>query len=128
MKKLFALTLSVMTLMLFCACGTVASDKNQPTDTTGSADKNTYMSIIDLLEGEIEQLRRDQQTNTAEYESKIAELESQLEIAKDYASAWGDFFGYTPQELTKEEQMELRNHMKILEKKWQKKMKEENSD
>ena len=78
MKKLFALTLSVMTLMLFCACGTVASDKNQPTDTTGSADKNTYMSIIDLLEGEIEQLRRDQQTNTAEYESKIAELEKQI--------------------------------------------------
>lgn len=77
-KKLIALTLSVVTLMLFCACGTVSGDKDQPTDTTGSADKNTYMSIIDLLEGEIEQLRRDQQANTAEYESKIAELEKQL--------------------------------------------------
>ncbi len=77
MKKLIVLTLSVMTLMLFCSCGT-ASNGKQPTDTADSADKNTYMSIIDLLEGEIEQLRRDQQTNTAEYESKIAELEKQL--------------------------------------------------
>ena len=79
-----------------------------------------YLASAHYIDRIIETLMKQQ--------SKIAELESQLEIAKDYASAWGDFFGYTPQELTNEEQMELRNHMKILEKKWQKKMKEENSD
>lgn len=61
-----------------------------------------------------------------EQQTRIANLENQLEIAKDYASAWGDFFGYTPQELTEEEQLELRKHMRTFSEKWQKKMEEEN--
>jgi len=61
-------------------------------------------------------------------QSRIASIENQLEIVKDYASTWGDFFGYTPQELTEEEQIELRNHMKIFEAKWKKKIEEENTD
>ena len=75
MKKLIALTLSAMTVILFCGCGTY---QQQPSDTTSEANKNNYMSIIDLLEGEIEQLRRDQLQNTAEYEATIAELEKQI--------------------------------------------------
>lgn len=63
-----------------------------------------------------------------EQQTRIAELESELEIEKDYASAWGNFFGYTPQELTKEEQADLRQHMKVFEEKWQKKMEEENGE
>ena len=58
----------------------------------------------------------------------IAELENQLEIVKGYASDWGDFFGYTPQELTEEEQLELRKHMKIFEEKWKRKMEEEDKE
>ena len=61
-------------------------------------------------------------------QTRIASLEKQLEIAKDYASDWGDFFGYTPQELTEEERFELRKHMKIFEEKWKKKMEEENKE
>ena len=76
MKKLIALTLSLLTLLLLCSCGSKGDD-TQP-DSSGGINQNTYISIIDLLEGEIEQLRRDQQTNTAEYESKIAELEKQI--------------------------------------------------
>ena len=67
-------------------------------------------------------------TTLMHQQTQIAELESQLEITKNYASAWGDFFGYTPQELTEEEQTELRNHMKIFEAKWKKKMEEENEE
>ena len=68
----------------------------------------------------------DRAINTLMYQqTQIAELRSQLEIEKDYASAWGDFFGYTPQELKKEEQQELREHMKILEEKWKKRQDEE---
>lgn len=63
-----------------------------------------------------------------EQQSTIAELESMLEIEKEYSSAWGDFFGYTPQELAEEEQIELRNHMKIFEEKWKKKIEEKNGD
>lgn len=63
-----------------------------------------------------------------EQQSTIAELESMLEIEKEYSSAWGDFFGYTPQELTEEERLELRKHMKIFEEKWQKKMEEESKE
>lgn len=53
-------------------------------------------------------------------QTTIAALQSELRIEKKYASAWGDFFGYTPQELQKEEQEELREHMKIFEEKWKK--------
>ena len=53
-------------------------------------------------------------------QTDIADLQCQLEIEKKYASAWGDFYGYTPQELTEEEQDELRKHMNILEEKWKK--------
>lgn len=67
-------------------------------------------------------------TTLMRQQTQIAELESQLEITKNYASAWGDFFGYTPQELTEDEQTELRNHMKIFEAKWKKKMEEENKE
>ena len=63
-----------------------------------------------------------------EQQSMIAELESQLEIERDYSSEWGDFFGYTPQELTREEQTELRQHMKVFEEKWKKKMELDNED
>lgn len=79
-----------------------------------------YLASTHYIDQIIETLMKQQ--------SKIAELENQLEITKDYASAWGDFFGYTPQELTKEEQTELRNHMKIFEKKWKKKIEEENGE
>ena len=67
-------------------------------------------------------------TTLMRQQTQIAELERQLEIAKKYASAWGDFFGYTPQELTEDEQTELRNHMKIFEAKWKKKIEEENEE
>ena len=67
-------------------------------------------------------------TTLMEQQSRIADLENQMEIVKDYASDWGDFFGYTPQELTEEERLELRKHMKIFEEKWQKKMEEENKE
>ena len=59
-------------------------------------------------------------------QTMIADLQSRLKIEKDYASAWGDFYGYTPQELTKEEQRELREHMRILEEKWKKRQEDEN--
>ena len=80
MKKLIALTLSVLTVILFCGCGcgSAMGGTQQQTDVSNNADKNNYMSIIDLLEGEIEQLRLDQQKNTAEYEATIAELEKQI--------------------------------------------------
>lgn len=58
-------------------------------------------------------------------QTTIAALQSELRIEKKYASAWGDFFGYTPQELQKEEQEEIREHMKILEEKWKKRQDEE---
>ena len=68
----------------------------------------------------------DRAINTLMYQqTQIAELRSQLEIEKNYASAWGDFFGYTPQELKNEEQQELREHKKILEEKWKKRQEEE---
>lgn len=68
----------------------------------------------------------DKAINTLMYQqTQIAELRSQLKIEKDYSSAWGDFFGYTPQELQKDEQQELREHMKILEEKWKKRQEEE---
>lgn len=58
----------------------------------------------------------------------IAELRSQLEIERDYSSAWGDFFGYTPQELHQDELEDLRAHMKVFSDKWKKKFEEENGE
>ena len=63
-----------------------------------------------------------------EQQTRIADLENQLEIERDYSSAWGDFFGYTPKELTKEEQDELRKHMKVFEEKWKNKVFEKEDD
>ena len=79
-----------------------------------------YLASAKYIDKIIETLMKQQ--------SRIADIENQLEIVKNYASAWGNFFGYTPQELTEEEQIDLRNHMKIFEAKWQKKMEEENKE
>ena len=51
-------------------------------------------------------------------QTQIASLKSQLECEKAYSAAWGDFAGFTPQELNKEQQEELRACMKVFEKKW----------
>jgi hypothetical protein len=79
--------------------------------------KTGYLASARYIDTIIETLMKQQ--------TWIAELENKLEIEKEYASAWGDFFGYTPQELTEEEQSELRKHMKIFEEKWQRKMEDE---
>ena len=57
--------------------------------------------------------------------TEIEDLKNQLEIEKDYSSAWGDFFGYTPDEMTEEERRELRKHMNEFERKWKSKLEEE---
>ena len=61
-------------------------------------------------------------------QTEIANLKNRLRIEEGYASAWGDFFGYTPQELTKEEQKALRKHMRIFEEKWKKNIDENSED
>lgn len=53
-------------------------------------------------------------------QTEIASLESELEIERGYSRAWGDFFGYTPQEMTVEERKALRRHMKRFEDRWKK--------
>lgn len=58
-------------------------------------------------------------------QTEIEDLKNQLEIEKDYSSAWGDFFGYTPDEMTEEERRELRKHMNEFERKWKSKLEEE---
>lgn len=58
----------------------------------------------------------------------IAELRSQLEIERDYSSAWGDFCGFTPQELHQDELEDLRAYMKVFSDKWKKKFEEENGE
>ena len=57
-------------------------------------------------------------------QTAIAELRDQLEIERGYSSAWGDFFGYTPQELRQDELEDLRAHMKVFSDKWKKKFEE----
>lgn len=76
-----------------------------------------YLACAHYIDTIIETLMR--------LQSRVANLESSLEIEKQYASAWGDFFGYTPQELSKDEQEALKKHMKIFEEQWKKKEEEE---
>lgn len=54
-------------------------------------------------------------------QTKIAEIKSMLEIEKTYSAAWGEFMGFTPQEMTLPEQMELKKYMEPFAKKWKEK-------
>lgn len=96
--------------------------KNKILETKGEEVKidTGYLASASYIDRAINTIMRQQ--------TMIAELQSNLEIEKEYSSAWGDFFGYTPQELTKEEQQELREHMKVLEEKWKKKQEEDSKE
>ena len=58
-------------------------------------------------------------------QTEIETLRNRLDIEMEYSSEWGDFFGYTPKEMTKEEQLALKKHMKIFEDQWKKNMEAE---
>ena len=59
-----------------------------------------------------------------EKQTEIEDLRSDLRIEKEYAEDWGDFFGFTPQDMTEEERKELRDHMKAFSEKWRKRQEE----
>lgn len=60
-----------------------------------------------------------------EQQTIIEELESKIKISEDYAAAWGDFAGYTPQEMTPLEQEALKRHMQTFADEWSKRQEDE---
>ncbi len=81
LKKIIILLTSLFLLassLASCSPSPVAPD--EPVDNTGLP-TDVYASLIGLLEGEISQLRAEQDRNEAEYSQKLAELESLLSEA-----------------------------------------------
>ncbi len=84
------MTSLLLLVSLLASCSPSTSLPNEPVDNTGLPE-DVYASLIGLLEGEISQLRAEQEQNEAEYSQKLAELESLLsEAGKTDVPSSGD--------------------------------------
>ena len=79
MKKKFVLAVLLLAFaFLGVGCGNYDSGKSDNPETSPNEDVKVYSALIDLLQNEIETLKKEQSISDAEYEAKIAELQKKL--------------------------------------------------
>ena len=75
-KTVLAMLLFIATVINLCGCA--AFGEGDPDGTAADPTVGVYAGLVELLRDEIEELRREQSEDAAEYEAKISELEERL--------------------------------------------------
>ena len=79
MKKILVICTIILIVLSVTACGKSEDETPKTPNNSDTGEVNVYSTLIELLRGEIETLKKEQSETKAEYEAKIEEL---LEIQK----------------------------------------------
>lgn len=78
MKKILVICTIILIVLSVTACGKSEDETPKTPNNSDTGEVNVYSTLIELLRGEIETLKKEQSETKAEYEAKIEELEKQL--------------------------------------------------